>query len=58
MIAGITPIRTSLKLNIASSAVITRSEAATMPSPPAKAWPFTAAITGFSPSQIAVSRSG
>ena len=37
MIAGMTPMRTSLKLNLASSAVMTMSEAPTSPRPPAKA---------------------
>ena len=52
IIAGITPTRTSLKLNVAPSTAMAMSPAATSPTPPPKAWPFAATITGFGPSQI------
>jgi hypothetical protein len=57
MTAGITPMRTSLKLNEAASEVITMSEAATRPRPPANAAPLIAAMTGLSPSHIWLSTS-
>ena len=56
--AGITPMRTSLNENIASSTASTMSAAPTSPKPPAKAWPFTAAMTGLSLSMIVVSTVG
>ena len=58
MTAGITPMRTSLKLNWTSSLVITISAAPTNPKPPAKAAPLIAAITGFGLSIIAFNTSG
>ena len=58
MIAGITPMRTSLKLNCADATEKTMSAAPTRPRPPANAAPLTATITGFGPSMIEVSTSG
>jgi hypothetical protein len=52
IIAGIKPRRTSLKLNFADVTPIAMSAAATRPTPPPKACPLTAAITGFGPSQM------
>ena len=57
IMAGMTPMRTSEKLICTSSRLITMSDAPTKPSPPAKAAPLMAAITGFGLSSIAVSTS-
>ena len=46
MIAGATPIRTSVKANVIDELTTTRSHAAISPIPPARTGPSTAAITG------------
>ena len=48
MIAGATPIRTSVNANVVDGATTTRSHAAISPTPPARTGPFTAAIVGRS----------
>src|SRR3954454_8897038 len=46
MIAGATPIRTSVNANVIDDSTTTRSHAAITPIPPARTGPLTAAITG------------
>ena len=57
MTAGMTPMRTSLKLHCASSAIRTMSAAPTKPKPPANAAPLTAAMTGLGLSRMAFNTS-
>ena len=45
--AGTTPMRTSLNANVAVCAATAMSQAATMPTPPARAGPASLATTGF-----------
>ena len=52
IIAGTTPSRTSVNANDAESGAIAKSHAATRPSPPARAVPFSRQTTGFGLSQI------
>src|SRR5579875_2775200 len=47
MMAGATPMRTSVKANEAERAQMTASAAATSPKPPARTWPLRAATTGL-----------
>jgi hypothetical protein len=54
IMAGITPTRTSLKLNFAVSTATAMSAAATRPIPPPKACPLIAAITGLGPSRVSL----
>ena len=58
MTAGTSPSRTSENANVADSAATTTSQAASSPTPPARAGPRTTATTGFGEVQIASSRSG
>ncbi len=58
IIAGATPTRTSVKANVAASGATAMSAAAMRPSPPARAWPFTRAMTGTALSTIVVRMSG
>ena len=46
IMAGATPTRTSLNAKVLPSTATARSQAAIRPSPPARACPFTRAITG------------
>ena len=55
MIAGARPRRTSVKANEAVSVATARSQAPTMPMPPARTCPVIRAITGLSSSMTAVS---
>ena len=52
MTAGTTPIRTSLNANVASCAATAMSQAATSPTPPARAGPASRASTGVGEVQI------
>ncbi len=47
MIAGATPMRTSLNANVADVGAMTMSAAATRPVPPARTCPLSRAITVF-----------
>ena len=56
--AGTMPIRTSEKANVADDPATTTSQAASSPTPPARAGPRTTATTGFGEFQMASSSSG
>ena len=58
IMAGATPTRTSVKANVADSGAAAKSHAAMRPSPPARAWPLTRAMTGAGLSTMAVRMSG
>ena len=56
MIAGATPMRTSVKANVIVGLTTTRSQAAISPMPPARTGPSTAAIDGAGCDRAAPSR--